>query len=227
MTLGAFTSSAAGRARLRPSRGVLPALALAPLLSLASCGSPNRANIIVRKQNQDLQDKIASLNRQHDADQATIQGLKERIGTLPTLPEDRLARLFTTHGLSLGKLTGGADLDRDKPGDEGLKVYATPTDDDGDTLKAAGSFVVEAFDLAAKPAEVGKWTFDTDATRKTWNGSFLSHQYVLTCPWQTVPRHEELTVKVTFRDELTGREFHEQRLVKVKLPPTPTTATAE
>jgi hypothetical protein len=211
----------------RAARLAGAALAIAPLLSLASCGSPNSANIVVRKENQDLQDKIASLNREHEADQATIQGLKERVGTLPTLPEARLDKLFTTHGLSLGKLTGGADLDRDKPGDEGLKVYATPTDDDGDTLKAAGSFVVEAFDLAAKPAEVGKWTFDTDATRKTWNGSFLSHQYVLTCPWQTVPRHEELTVKVTFRDELTGREFHEQKLVKVKLPPTPTTATAE
>jgi hypothetical protein len=195
-------------------------------LLAAGCGSPSSANIVVRKQNQDLQGKVDSLNREHDADQATIQGLKERIGTLPTLPEDRLARLFTTHGLSLGKLTGGADLDRDKPGDEGLKVYATPTDDDDDTLKAAGSFVVEAFDLAAKPAEIGKWTFDTDATRKAWNGSFLSHQYVLTCPWQTVPRHEELTVKVTFRDELTGREFHEQKIVKVKLPPTPTTAAA-
>jgi len=208
-----------GRARLRPSRGLLPALALAPLLSLASCGSPSSANIVVRKQNQDLQDKIDSLTRTHEADQAELKGLKDRIGTLPTLPDDRLARLFTTHGLSLGKLTGGADLDRDKPGDEGFKVYVTPTDDDGDTLKAAGSFVIEAFDLASKLPERGKWTFDTDQTRKCWNGSFLSHQYVLTCPWQSPIQHEELTVKVTFRDELTGREFHTQKVIKIKLPP--------
>jgi len=185
----------------------------------AGCGSPNSANIVVRKQNQDLQDKIDSLTRTHEADQAELKGLKDRIGTLPTLPDDRLARLFTTHGLSLGKLTGGADLDRDKPGDEGFKVYVTPTDDDGDTLKAAGSFVIEAFDLASKLPERGKWTFDTDQTRKCWNGSFLSHQYVLTCPWQSPIQHEELTVKVTFRDELTGREFHTQKVIKIKLPP--------
>jgi len=185
----------------------------------AGCGSPNSANIVVRKQNQDLQDKIDSLTRTHEADQAELKGLKDRIGTLPTLPDDRLARLFTTHGLSLGKLTGGADLDRDKPGDEGFKVYVTPTDDEGDTLKAAGSFVIEAFDLASKLPERGKWTFDTDQTRKCWNGSFLSHQYVLTCPWQSPIQHEELTVKVTFRDELTGREFHTQKVIKIKLPP--------
>lgn len=186
----------------------------------AGCGSPNSANIVVRKQNQDLQDKIDSLTRTHEADQAELNGLKDRIGTLPTLPDDRLAKLFTTHGLSLGKLTGGADLDRDKPGDEGFKVYVTPTDDQGDTLKAAGSFVIEAFDLASKLPERGKWTFDTDQTRKCWNGSFLSHQYVLTCPWQSPIQHEELTVKVTFRDELTGREFHTQKVIKIKLPPT-------
>lgn len=185
----------------------------------AGCGSPNSANIVVRKQNQDLQDKIDSLTRSHEADQAELKGLKDRIGTLPTLPEDRIAKLFTTHGLSLGKLTGGADLDRDKPGDEGFKVYVTPTDDEGDTLKAAGSFVIEAFDLASKLPERGKWTFDTDQTRKCWNGSFLSHQYVLTCPWQSPIQHEELTVKVTFRDELTGREFHTQKVIKIKLPP--------
>jgi hypothetical protein len=185
----------------------------------AGCGSPNSANIVVRKQNQDLQDKIDSLTRSHEADQAELKGLKDRIGTLPTLPEDRIAKLFTTHGLSLGKLTGGADLDRDKPGDEGFKVYVTPTDAEGDTLKAAGSFVIEAFDLASKLPERGKWTFDTDQTRKCWNGSFLSHQYVLTCPWQSPIQHEELTVKVTFRDELTGREFHTQKVIKIKLPP--------
>ena len=200
------------------------AVKLAILLTSAAmlatgCGSPNSANIVVRKQNQDLQDKIDSLTRTHEADQAELKGLKDRIGTLPTLPDDRLARLFTTHGLSLGKLTGGADLDRDKPGDEGFKVYVTPTDDDGDTLKAAGSFVIEAFDLASKLPERGKWTFDTEQARKCWNGSFLSHQYVLTCPWQSPIQHEELTVKVTFRDELTGREFHTQKVIKIKLPP--------
>jgi len=195
------------------------ALPTTALLFVAGCGSPSAANIELRKQNQDLQDKITTLTRAREADAATISALQQKVGTLPTLPQDRLEKLFTTHGLKLGRLTGGADLDRSKPGDEGVKVYADPTDDDGDPIKAAGSFVIEAFDLASKLPERGKWTFDTDQTRKCWNGSFLSHQYVLTCPWQSPVQHEELTVKVTFRDELTGREFHTQKVIKIKLPP--------
>jgi hypothetical protein len=141
------------------------------------------------------------------------------------LPQERLEKLFTTHGLKLGRLTGGADLDPAKPGDEGIKVYVTPTDETGEPIKAAGSFVVEAFDLAAKPPEIGKWTFDLDATRKSWNGALMSHHYVLICPWQTPPGHEEITIKVTFHDELTGREFHAQQVVKIH-PPRPASSAS-
>jgi hypothetical protein len=180
------------------------------------CGSPNVASIEVRKQNQDLRDQIELLNRTHEADRATIRGMQNRAGTLPTLPQDRLDKLFTVHG-----------LDRTKPGDEGLKIYAAPTDETGEPIKAAGSFVVEAFDLAAKPPEIGKWTYDVDAVRKTWLGSLMLNHFVLTAPWQTVPKHDEITVKVTFRDALTGREFTAQKLVKVRLPATqPSTAAA-
>jgi hypothetical protein len=186
---------------------------------VSGCGTPNVASIEVRKQNQALKDELESLKRAREADAATIAALQSQVGSVPTLPQERLGKLFTTHGLQLGRLTGGADLDRDKPGDEGLKIYATPTDDQGDLFKAAGSFTVEAFDLTSGPVSVGKWTFDTETARKAWNGAALSRQYVLTAPWQQgPPKHEELTIKVTFRDELTGREFHQQKVVKVRLP---------
>jgi len=187
------------------------------LVLVTGCGGPSTANIELRKKNQDLSEQIGVLIRTHEADQATIKGLQDR-NTISTLPPERLAKLFTVHGLELGRLTGGADLDRNNPGDEGLKIYATPTDDDGEAIKAAGSFMVEAFDLAGSKPEIGKWIFNADETRKAWLGQFMAHDFVLTCPWQTPPAHEELTIKVTFRDELTGREFHVQSVVKVKLP---------
>jgi hypothetical protein len=193
---------------------------------LSGCGSPNVASVEVRKQNQAIRDEVETLKRAREADAATIRSLQSQIGSVPTLSHERLAKLFTTHGLTLGRLTGGADLDRNKPGDEGIKVYAQPTDDAGEAIKAAGSFTVEAFDLAADPPTVGKWQFDLDAARKAWNGVALSRQYVLTCPWQQQgpPKHPDVTVKVTFRDELTGREYSEQRVVKVRLPEPASTA---
>jgi hypothetical protein len=43
--------------------------------------------------------------------------------------------------------------------------------------------------------------------------------YALTCPWQTIPKHPNLTVRVTFTDELTHAKFTIQRPVTVNLPP--------
>jgi hypothetical protein len=221
-----------GRPNLSPRRGsaffTAAAAAVCAALLSAGCGSPNVPSIAVRKENQSLRDQLATLQRARDADAATIKSLESHATTVPSLPNAQLENLFTTHGLALGRLTGGADLDRDKPGDEGLKVQATPTDDNGEPFKAAGSFTVEAFDLANPDAPaVGRWTFDTKAARDAWVGSVLVRAYMLTCPWQQQgpPKHPDITVKVTFRDQLTAREFTQQKLIKVQLPPTTQTAS--
>ncbi|MCC7350587.1 MAG: hypothetical protein IT446_08470 [Phycisphaerales bacterium] len=184
------------------------------------CGQPNRANIELRKQNQSLASQIEDLNRRHEADQATIRGLQSNATTQPTLPLERLDALFTVHGLSFGRLTGGADLDSGRPGDEALKVYVVPVDQQGDVLKAAGSFVIELFDLeqAGEPL-LGKWEFSTVEAAKNWYGQSLLYQYILTCPWQRVPEHQKLLVQVRFTDELTGRVFVEKRDITVNVPP--------
>jgi hypothetical protein len=190
------------------------------LFLLPGCSSPDKANIELRKQIDDLQTQTDNLKRQHEADQATIRGLKGAT-TVPTLSEDRLAQLFTTHGITFGRLTGGANLDPEKPGDDGLKIFVCPIDDEGQALKAAGSFEIDAFDLAKSgDNRVGHWTFDVDQARENWYGSGFLYTYVLKCPWQRVPEHDELTIHVTFTDALTGRVFPGQREVKVELPPT-------
>ena len=195
---------------------------LSAIAALAcGCGNPSRANIELRKQVQQLQAQVSSLHREHEADQRLIHGLRDRQGTLPTLPATRLARLFTTHGLEFGRLTGGADLDPNKPGDEGLLLYMTPEDETGQPIKAAGSFDVEAFDLAEpNDPRIGHWQFDLQQSRASWNGFLLDYGYILTCPWQKkVPRHRDITVRVTFLDELTQIPFTAQRVVRINPPP--------
>jgi hypothetical protein len=184
------------------------------LLSLVGCaGKPNAANIELRKKNQALQAQIVDLQSQRAGDVAKIQSLEEQRGTLPTLPQDRLDKLFTAHGLSLGRLTGAS------AGDDGTKVYVVPTDQSGEPLKAAGSFVVELFDLKEQANNrVGRWEFSVDQARQNWYGRALLYTYVLPCEWQQMPRHSDLTLKVTFRDELTQREFEIQKPITVQLP---------
>jgi hypothetical protein len=198
---------------------------IALCLLLAGCGSPSAANIQLRKENQKLNDEIARLARQHDGDVATIRAYESNRPTVPTLPEDRLARLFTAHGLWFARLTGGENWDG-KPGDDGLKIGIVPIDQWGDAIKAAGAFKIEAFDLD-EPTHplIGTWQFSQEQSAKVFYNRLTLYTYVFRCPWQTVPRHEHLTVKVTFDDELTSREFVGQCQVAVSLPPSPTPTT--
>jgi hypothetical protein len=174
------------------------------------CSSPNKGNIVVRKQNQELRSRIETLQRQHDADVATIKSMESRgATTVPTLAHERVAQLFTVHSLQFGRLTG-ADPDNANA----LKVYVVPTDDAGEPIKAAGSFVVEAFDLAASgDHRIGHWEFPLDQAGKNWFGKGMLYSYVLPLPLASKPQHPEITLKVTFTDGLTGREFSAQKLV--------------
>jgi hypothetical protein len=190
-------------------------------LLVLGCGAPNRANIELRKQNQQLQTQVNELQVRTQADQQVIQGLRDRSGVLPTLPSARLAQLFTTHGLAFGRLTGGADLDPSKPGDEGFVVNITPTDQSGDKLKAAGTFDIDAFDLDdPKNPLIGHWHFDLQQAKQAWTSMLMEYNYVLTCRWQSrLPRHPNLTIKVKFFDELTQTPFTAQRVIQINVPP--------
>jgi hypothetical protein len=138
--------------------------------------------------------------------------------TTQSLPQDRLDELFTVAGIKLGRLTGGFDADPQAAGDESIRVHLVPFDSVGDDLKAAGSVVVEAFDLSSDAARVGRWSFDLASTRSAWNSSGLLYEYVLDCPLAgvVVPKSAELTLRVTFTDALTGRSFSAQQLVRVR-----------
>lgn len=215
-----MTMIPASRRSTRPAAVILAAL-VASFLPLASgCGKPSAANITLRREIQSLEQQVDQLQRQHAADQASLRAMQSEHGTLETLPPERLGQLFTVAGIKIGRLTGGIDLDRENPGDEELRVYLTPLDATGDELKAAGSIVVELFDLAAEQPRLGRWEFDVEQAKRAWVGTGLLYEYLLSCPWQTVPTRESLTVKVTFTDALTGRVFEQQQAVTIN-PPTP------
>lgn len=190
-------------------------------LLICGCGGPNKGNIEVRKENQSLREQLETAKRTREADLATIASLRNSAGvaTTQSLPTEQLDKLFTTHGLKLGKLTGGARSRSDATADDVLKIYAIPTDDNGDDLKAAGSFVVTVFDLAdtAQPL-IGKWEFSVDEARKSWTSGALMYSYVLVAPLGSrTPKHDELTIRVAFTDLLTGRTFEAERKAKITL----------
>lgn len=196
------------------------------LVGIAGCASPSPVTNKLRVENEKLREQLEAQKREIETERASIQALEKKVGTVPTLPEDRLDKLFTVSGFKLGRLTGGDNWDSSKPADTGIKLELTPIDQQGDKLKAAGSITVDVFDLN-QPTDpnIGHWTFDTAQARQNWFGGGLLNAYVFKLSWQKIPIHHELTLKVTFTDELTGRQFTQQRVVQVN-PPSSTTKPA-
>jgi hypothetical protein len=175
-------------------------------LALSGCTSPSAANIALRKQVQTQQEEIERLKRQYDAVLADYHVQPGRPPTSQPISADQAQLLFTMHGVRLGKLS--------RADEKGLTLHVIPTDDDGQDLKVAGSIVVDAYDLSDAGQRVGRWEFDAAKARSLWNGNLLRYEYVVPCPWTQPPTANELTVKVTFVDALTGRTFTTQKAIK-------------
>ena len=198
----------------------LACLFAAFLAVLAGCGHPSRANIELRQRVQKLDSEVAALKTQHNADRWTIAGLEKRNPTVATLAPAALSRLWVTHGVQFNRMTGGIHLDPRLPGDQGLRLYVSPIDENAMPIQAAGSFVVEAFDLAEKgDNRIGRWTWDTVAAKSEWREFLIEYTYALTCPWQKIPQHRDITVRVIFTDELTQVPYSADMTVRVNLPP--------
>jgi hypothetical protein len=202
----------------------MPGLALGAglILLIAGCGRPHRANVELRRVNQQLESRIDELERLRAAERARVQALEKSVGTLPTLPQERLDAMFTVHNIRIGDLTGGTSLDVGRKGDEGIKVYLTPLDDADDPLKATGRITVEAFDLNADPPQrLGRWEFSPQAVKESWRGFGLIRAFVVICPWQVVPKNQEISLRIEFEDALTGRAYRASRDVTIDLPEPP------
>ncbi len=184
------------------------AVSVTALCSQMGCPPPNQAAIPLRAEIDSLKKKLAALDRQRAADVATIAALQSQRGTLATLPEDRLEKLYTVHGIRIS----GHSAEHDGT----LKIYVVPFDEQNEKLKAGGTFTVQAYDLqSAGHPMVGEWHLDNAATRDAWYGGLLGYTYVLNCPLQELVTHAELTVRVSFTDELTQREFSEQKVIRI------------
>ena len=187
-----------------------PTSSLALVLIALACsgcflGRPNLANIELRRKNQQLSDAVAQLERENAQLKSDIRRLESGRDVLPSLPQERLEQLWTVAGIKFGRATG---IDRRAEG-QPLKVSLRPVDAEGSTLKAAGSIVIEAFDLEAESVRLGRWEFALSDARSSWMSVGMLNEYVLTCRWESQPPPEgrKLIVKATFEDALTQRSF--------------------
>lgn len=163
----------------------------AALLGIFSgCGSPSKANITLRKENQDLNQRVAMLELE----------IKGRQSFVP-VTQPAFGRTFTVYDVTLGRL-GSANMQR-------VKLYIEPRDDDGEPIKAPGDLSIDAYDLSTSPnTPLDHWELSAEDIRGKWRELASLHAFVIELPWNKLPRTKEIGVTVRFKDALTLRMFH-------------------
>jgi len=160
------------------------------------------------QENKQFQEQIEQSNAEN-------KQLKDQIQVLSGLPENaRLENLNRLETIKIGRYTGFFDKDDDGR-KEKLIVYIQPVDEQGDTIKAAGSVNVQLWDLNKTngQAMLGEWKVEADELKKLWFATMVKTNYRLTFDVTDIIEslEEPLTVKVTFTDYMTGKVFTEQK----------------
>jgi len=172
------------------------------------------------QQNRQAAARVEHLKESIHELQTVVDDQKKQIATLQALGDKRLENLSYASSITLGRYTGGVDTDGE-PGHDAIKVFLEPTDKEGSRIKAAGEVRIQLFDLAEPAGQnlIGEYSCPAEKLGEHWSSGFMTYHYSFTCPWkQGPPKHDEITVRVTFVDYLSGKTFTAQKLCRVALP---------
>lgn len=183
-------------------------------LLLTGCGG--RENVLLKdlqqlkQENTDLSSQVQSLQQENTR-------LSEQVDTLAGLDESvRLKDLDTLAQIRLGRRTGLYDMDENGT-DETLMVYVETLDAAQDYVKAVGTVRVQLWDLNTDPAgaKLADWTLKPNEIKDRWGGNIFAGYYRI--PFEAAnilsTHRDELTVKVTFTDLLSGRVLRDQTVI--------------
>ena len=207
-----------------PLRTALLAAAGAAMLTAPGCGLFQRDDKL-QQQLQDCQNELQKVQLQRDELQQFTLDQQKQIRSLQNLGDKRLEKLYHVKTIEIGRYTAGVDNDP-RPGDDAVKVFIRPLDQNGDVVKAAGDMTIQIFDLSLAPKDtlIALCQYKVDELSKYWASGFLTYHYSFECKWKTPPRSTDVTVRAEFVDYLTGKHHVAQTVAKVKLAP-PKTAT--
>ncbi len=190
------------------------------IMSLGGCAN-YKQNAPLFHQNVALQNKNAALQATIQSQKATIADLNAQVAAktprIATLPANRLAELFTVSAVRITSDTAAAHLKGAKAYN-GFRVFVRTLMPGNLVLPATGTVTIEAFDLniAHGSPRLGRWIFTPQQVKKLWYGNFGLNEFCFNCPWKKPPAHNSITFHVTFTDELTGKTFTDQRVIKIK-----------
>ena len=196
-----------------------PVFAVALGLSNLAC-IPDNTDTARVTEIQHLRDKLEAQQRVLVTKDEELNAQAASIQELQGLSDERaVERLVHVARVELASLTGGYDDDHDGV-HECVKVYLRLVDQDGDTIKAAGSAHARLLDLAKPPETqlVGELKLGLDELRPLWYSRFSTGHYTLKVPWAGGAKraeHKAITIHARFTDLLSGQTFETQQVVEV------------
>jgi len=187
------------------------------LILVTGCATPNDKESLAAKMEQ-LTQENKQFQEQFEQSNAENKQLKDQIQVLSGLPDNvRLENLNRIERVKIGRYTGFFDKDNDGK-KEKLIVYIQPVDEQGDTIKVTGAVDVQLWDLNKTNGQalLGQWKVEPDELKKLWFATLVTINYRLTFDVTDIVEslEEQLTVKVTFTDYMTGKVFKEQKVIK-------------
>ncbi|NQU75460.1 MAG: hypothetical protein HQ546_03975 [Planctomycetes bacterium] len=168
------------------------------------------------KQINELRMEVVALRLANDAQ-------AQQVRQLQAFGPDRLEKLFRVERIRLSSHTGGYGSNA-TGAHEGVRVLLQPIDTAGSVIKAAGDVTIALYDLAetGDNNRIGEYHFGVDTIGKYWFGGIFTNRYVFECPWQQgAPAHSDITIRATFVEALTGKNFTAQGRCTVNLPTAP------
>jgi hypothetical protein len=187
------------------------------LLTFSGCQQSAEGPSLTDQIEQLTQEK-AQLQRQIEQTNTENNELKSRVEILSSIGgENRIDDFSLVQDIKIGRYTNFYDKDKDGK-KEKLIVYVQPIDAEGDKIKAAGEIDVQLWNLnnSAGEALLGSWQTGLEELRKMWFATVvtLNYRLIFDIPEAVVSFHEPLTVKVTFKDHLTGKTLEAQKVIE-------------
>jgi len=197
-------------------------------LTLPACGPDyNKIANRLREQTMQQESQIKDLQEKLAARDVIVRQLQDQVDLktprVATLPDDRLADMFTAAKLEIRPQTDSWRIDASNEL-SAFRVFIRTLAADNTNIPATGTLTIEAFELPPDPAEprrLGTWTFTPAEMKKNWYPSFNLNQFALNCPWTTPPTTPDILFKATFLDALTGKAIEAHLNKKIKLPAPP------
>ena len=191
----------------------------------AGCAQPaatDDATAPLRERVATLTGQLEQRRHERDALQRQVRQLHTQIDQRRQLSPAVRDMEFTVQRIDIGWLSGGRGH-REGVGDDRIRLFVFPIDQQGHTVKRLGTIAIRLFDLAMPEGrqQIGAWKFEAAEAGSKWTSNLVTYGYQFDLKWQAgPPQCPDLNVKVDFTG-LDGKRFSATRQIRVTLPPAP------